>query len=202
MQNTLNDPAVCRRLKASHGFGWSAKDDGYYRKNTGTDLSGPVKCVQRAKRKFGWPVCDVYLEALASIEGRMTRIAREYVGMPFARLHYDLREDNVVGKPQRLADWGSSYGQGMFMYDVAIHIGGDAQARKAFVETSDICRKASERDVAGWLWLATCIRLTEKAWAMDPNQSWMKRDPAGCRRGIERFKWLPRLVLDRPAKVG
>ena len=202
-QNTLNDPAVLRRLKASHGFKGNTGTAAFYRSGVGLDLSGPIKCVRRAKRKFGWPFFDVWLKALASIERRMPRIAREYAGMPFGRLHYDFREDNIVGKPQRLADWGSSYDHGPFMYDVALHIGGDDRAWKAFVETSDICRKALLGDLARWLWLASCIRLTEKAWHTDPRQGWVK---TYARRSVfhemDRFSWMPRLALSRAGKEG
>lgn len=200
MQNTLNTPAVQQRLKRSHGFGW--EDDGYYRKNVGVEVVKPMRPVRRAKRKFGWPVYDLWLEALASLKGMEQRIQRAYTGMPFARLHYDFREDNVVGHPQRLTDWGSSYGHGMFMYDVAVHIGGHAEARDAFVVTSDICRRASRRDVDRWLWLASSIRLMEKAWHTDPRQGWMKTySRRAIFRELDRFTWLPRLVLDGPGRM-
>ena len=196
MQNTLNNPAVRRKLKRSHGYQWNDRDDGYFSRGVTKPLAESRRLLRRLTRRYGWRILDAWRTAFDLMAGQERALAREFGGMPFGRQHHDLREDNIVGKPQRLADWGSSYGHGPFIYDVAPYLPGDPRLREAFVRTSDICRRADPRTIDRWIWLATCRKLSGKVLqGLNGSNERMWGAGEGIHRHLVRFSWLCRIVL-------
>ena len=72
-------------------------------------------------------------------------------GMPFAWQHHDFREANIVGTPQRLVDWGSSYGHGPFLFDLAPFLVDDARGSRLYRQELEICRGVSDNVFDAWM---------------------------------------------------
>jgi hypothetical protein len=102
-------------------------------------------------RPLGLSILDDFTRLADRVVQRQETLAGEYSTMPFGWLHHDFREENIRGRPQRLVDWGSSYGHGPFLFDLAPFLLIDADALDVFTARSDICRKASGEQVEGWL---------------------------------------------------
>lgn len=95
-----------------------------------------------------------------ALQPRWREIATEYASMPFAWLHYDLREANILaGLPQTVIDWGSSHGPGPFLYDMARFCLSDGATFHTFSGVSDLCRRASDKELSRWLYAAACANL-------------------------------------------
>jgi len=61
-----------------------------------------------------------YVEIHGPIEEEFESIRAAYTGMPFRKLHNDFREANILASsPQKVIDWGSCYGDGPLLYDLA-----------------------------------------------------------------------------------
>jgi aminoglycoside phosphotransferase (APT) family kinase protein len=79
--------------------------------------------------------------------------------MPFARQHHDFREGNILGEnPQVIIDWGSSYGHGPFLYDLAPFLLNHQENLAIFIQHSDICKQAGRTAIKRWLYVAACAR--------------------------------------------
>jgi hypothetical protein len=79
--------------------------------------------------------------------------------MPSGWLHHDFREENILaGQPQYVADWGSSYGPGPFLYDLAPFLFGCPGRLDVFAESSELCDGVSRQAVERWLYAATAAR--------------------------------------------
>jgi len=200
MQNMLNDPGVRENLRRTHGYKWSDKDNGWFSRGYAKGISGCLPWIIRFKQRYKLHELDMWVKAFSFMAGNARLIAREYSGMPFARLHGDFREDNVVGKPQRLADWCSSYersinGHGPFMSDVGLYLARDERVKRAFIRASNICRKADARTIDRWIWLASCIPLWGKANMLIPDNGRMELSVATVRRFVRKHTWICRVVL-------
>jgi len=87
------------------------------------------------------------------------QLAEEFSYMPFARQHHDFREGNILGaNPQVIIDWGSSYGRGPFLYDLAPFLFSHERNLEVFIEHSDICKQADRETIDRWLYVATSAR--------------------------------------------
>jgi len=200
MQNALNDPAVRRKLRRTHGYRWSDKDNGWFSGGYAKGISGCLPWMKRFKRRYRLRELNAWVEAFTLMARNARLIAREYSGMPFARLHCDFRAYNIVGKPQRLTDWCSSYersirGYGPFMSDVGWYLARDERARREFVRTSDICRKADSNEIDRWIWLASCMPLWGQANMLIRFNRRMEYSVDTVRRFVLKHTWLCRAVL-------
>ena len=207
MQNALNNPGVRRKLRRTHDYRWSDGDNGWFSRGYARGISGCLPWMKRFRRRYRLRELETWVRAFTLMAENAPLIALEYSRMPFGRLHGDFREDNIVGKPQRLADWCSSYersinGHGPFMHDVGPYLACDKRARLAFVGASDICRKAAPHTVDRWIWLASCIHLWAKANMLIPDNGRMEYSTEVLRRFIRKHAWLCRIVLSHLGRPG
>jgi len=150
IQNHLNSPAFNQEL---------GQDDRFF---FGNYL---LKCFEEGyrsllgMREHDLPIVERYIEIADHLTANEAQIVKEFSGMPFARQHHDLREGNILAKsPQRIIDWGSSYGHGPFLYDLAPFLFAQEENLGIFIAHSDICRQADRGTIERWLYIATCAR--------------------------------------------
>jgi len=106
------------------------------------------------------PIVDRYEPLIGLIDRARDTLPTAYGGLPFARMHHDFREQNILaGPPQRIVDWGSSYGDGPFLFDLAPFCLGDATTWRVYRENSRICQAASPDQLRTWLWIAALTSL-------------------------------------------
>jgi hypothetical protein len=120
---------------------------------------GARKRLQELHRRENCPIVGQYRRLTEQIGRDIERLAHEYSVMPFAWLHHDFREANILaGPPQIIVDWGSSYGRGPFMFDVAPFCLRYRENLEPFTAHSDICRAARKEDIERWLLVAARVR--------------------------------------------
>lgn len=155
MQNALNDRQTLLGAEVFEGCTFTTEDDGFYR-------SSILRCLDQgyenllSLRRHDLVVVEAFIEVADHIRADRDAITDAFSGMPFAWLHHDFREDQIMGDPPKLVDWGSSYGHGPFLFDLAPFLFGDAEGLETFVACSDICRRASRSSIQRWLHAATC----------------------------------------------
>jgi len=107
----------------------------------------------------GVPLADAFGEIYRHVAGDPADLARRLCEMPVAWLHNDLREVNLIGRnPQMVLDWGSSYGYGPFLDDLAPYLLGRPQAMAVFIRASQVARSANRVDLKRWLNVAAASR--------------------------------------------
>jgi len=135
--------------------------------HAGRATHGPylLECLQVARQhlpqlKEPWsPALERWSEWLRRREQDEAAIAAVVNAMPRGWLHHDFREANILdSRPQLLVDWGSSWGHGPFLFDVAPFIYGRPVSIAAFCGTSDIARACLQADFERWLVAATAAR--------------------------------------------
>lgn len=184
MQNALNDESLFREGNPASGCAFSDHDDGFYR-------AGFMSCLDKGYEKLlrlrhhGLDIVERYVRLAEHLRANRARIADVYAGMPFAWLHHDFKENNIVGNPPKLVDWGSSYGHGPFLYDLGPFVRQDAQVMATFAQYSDICRCAAPAQIQRWAYAATCASLAGfMCWRLEePGGNWSTR--AECQAFLE-----------------
>ena len=155
MQNVLNDKRNLTQNDAFYGCTFTDADDGFYRKSI-------TRCIERGYenlvglRRHRLPIVEAFVEIADHIRTHRESIEDGFSAMPFAWLHHDFREAHIMGDPPKLLDWGSSYGHGPFLFDLAPFLFSDEAGLAVFVADSDICRHAGRKDLERWLYVATC----------------------------------------------
>lgn len=157
MQNALNNPVIFAEGSMPSGCKFTARDDGFFRSGMVKNLLQAEQNIAALKR-FGLPIVDEVEAAAEQVLSQIETLATQYVAMPFAWQHHDFREGNILGTPQRLIDWGSSYGHGPFLFDLAPFLIDDPEGWSVFVAASDICRQSTPAAIEKWLQLAVAAR--------------------------------------------
>ena len=204
MQNAFNDRQLFGSLEPFTQVDYSDRDDaGFYRALLPRGCrEGYPKLV--ALRQYNLPIVDDYIRVADLVRAYEDQIAGEYSAMPFGWLHHDFREDNIVGSPQKLVDWGSSYGHGPFLFDLAPFLINDEMSLRTFVAQSDICHRASPTDIERWVFIATCATFVGFwLWRIkdpdEPGGNWTTRNE--CRDFLE-YEFEPfRALIDHRAAV-
>jgi len=155
MQNVLNDREALLGSKAFQDCMFTTEDDGFYRRSIARCLDQGYENLL-SLRRHDLPVIEAFIEIADRICADRDAITDAFAGMPFAWLHHDFREAQIIGCPPRLVDWGSSYGHGPFLFDVAPFLICDGGGLETFVSCSEICRSARPASIARWLYAATC----------------------------------------------
>jgi hypothetical protein len=154
MQNALNDHDALLDSEAFRGCTFTTEDDGFYRRSI-------MRCLDQgyenllSLRRHDLPVVEAFIEIADRIRADRDTIADAFSGMPFAWLHHDFREAQIIGDPPMLVDWGSSYGHGPFLFDLGPFLIGDDEGLETFVTRSEVCRRANPASIARWLYAAT-----------------------------------------------
>lgn len=153
MQNALNTRALFDSGNVPPRCKFTAADEGGFAR--GLIARG---CTQGLKnlQAVQLPVAKRYLAMADRIARDQERIADAHGSMPFGWLHHDFREANILGTPQTLVDWGSSWGHGPFLFDLAPFLALDDAAMRAFAAHSDICRQETQAEIDHWLRAALC----------------------------------------------
>lgn len=204
MQNALNDKRLFKSVEPfAQGEFHSCDDSGFYR-----DLivrgcrEGYPKLM--TLQQYELPIVAEYMRVADLVREHQHHIADEYSEMPFGWLHHDFREDNIVGSPQKLVDWGSSYGHGPFLFDLAPFLINDDLTLQTFVTQSNICQQATMADVERWVFIATCARFVGfLLWRVkgfnQPGGNWKTQDE--CKDFLE-YEFEPfRALRDHKAAV-
>ena len=115
-----------------------------------------------ALEQHGFDIATSCRKVADHLMDRREEIVGEHSAMPEAWQHHDFREANILGRdPQKIVDWGSSYGLGPFLFDMAPFIFNHEGNRRAFLAHSEICRQADASAVERWIYAATCVRFME-----------------------------------------
>jgi len=118
-----------------------------------------AECLHALARSTPVPEFSDYERVFSAVEVGKSKVADIFAGMPFARLHHDFYPNNILtGPPQVVVDWGSSYGDGPFLYDLAPYLLLSAVNLEAFTEASDLCTKVDAAQLRDWLLCATAAR--------------------------------------------
>lgn len=100
-----------------------------------------VRKMERIGLQTPWTICEV----LELVGAHPNELADGFGAAPFAWIHNDFRDENIVGADgdgggQRLIDWGSSYGYGPYLYDIAPYLLESDEAMRAYGAESTIWR--------------------------------------------------------------
>jgi hypothetical protein len=169
-QNKMNDKSFFDKYNrlGIHNFG--RVDEGFFKGRVVRNLKAGRLNLLKAKRKYHIPIIDKYIEIADFLKPFANKISEEFASMPFARQHHDFREDNIISKRHLLIDWGSSYGYGPFMYDLAIFLIHDKKALNIFIKESNIARKATKEQIKRWLYVALVDRFDDFCkWHLKPG---------------------------------
>jgi len=161
MQNALNDRSLFDQNPTPSGCKYTDRDDGFYKSSLVENFRNGRGYLQVLSGKYLPPILDEYNKIADYIEDRLDDFASEFSAMPFAWLHNDFREDNILGDPQRLIDWGSSYGHGPFLTDLAPFLVDEPGTFELFVQGSDICRSVDSSAAKRWLMISLAARFVE-----------------------------------------
>ena len=157
-QNRMNDKSFFDRYNNLGIENYSQKDDGFFRRYTGTEsLNHADERLKQLSAMYTLKIIQQFWEISEQIEKDKRAITDTFSNMPFARQHHDFREDNIIGKPQKLIDWGSSYGYGPFLFDLAPFLVNDPSGLETYIKTSDICRNASMMQIERWIYVARLV---------------------------------------------
>lgn len=158
MQNALNRRPVLEAHNAFSGCTFNDHDDGFYRASIERCLDEGYQnlLLLRAHRL---PIVEVFVEIADCVRAQREAVVDAFAGMPFAWLHHDFREAHILGCPPKLVDWGSSYGHGPFLFDLAPFFAGDAAGLADFGAHSEVCAGAAGGEIARWLYAANCASL-------------------------------------------
>ena len=109
--------------------------------------------------KEGYPFADTAATLYEGLADRMAAIAQDLAQMPLGLLHHDFREENVlVGPPQQICDWGSCYGEGPFLFDLAPFVIHDSELLSCFLRCRVPAANYSSADINRWLFAALALR--------------------------------------------
>jgi thiamine kinase-like enzyme len=115
--------------------------------------------LQTLRRIAPSPELSTYERTFSTVAAQKSEFAEGYARMPFARLHHDLYPNNILaGPPQVIVDWGSSYGDGPFLYDLAPYLFLSHDNMKSFVDVSKYCVDVNPTTLQMWLVCATAVR--------------------------------------------
>ncbi|MBN1399558.1 MAG: hypothetical protein JXA74_01900 [Anaerolineae bacterium] len=150
LHNALNDEERVRRAAPEVAFRLAREDDGFYRRSITRCMDEGYAQLLRLKR-HGLAIVDEWVALADHLRARQARLSDAFVSMPFAWLHHDFREGSILGHPQRLIDWGSSYGHGPFLFDLAPFLVEDPAGLALFCAHSNICASVDRETIWGWL---------------------------------------------------
>ena len=134
LHNALNDEGLVRDRAPNIEYKLTRQDDGFYRRSITRCARDGYEQLLRL-RPYGLPILDEWQTVADHLRGQLEPIAEAFSSMPFAWLHHDFREGSILGDPQRLIDWGSSYGHGPFFFDRAPFLVNDPAGLALFVRS-------------------------------------------------------------------
>lgn len=115
--------------------------------------------LDRLTAERGWSVLDGWRSVAECLDREHDAVIEEFGRMPFAQVHNDFREENILaGPPQVIVDWGSSYACQPFLSDLAPFCLGHPETLSIFAKHSAICRAADMGCVGRWLFVCACAR--------------------------------------------
>jgi hypothetical protein len=153
IQNHFNASEFVREPLRDHGFGFGRYAEKCFHIGYGQLL---------ACDEHNYPIIKELIEVANHLVDSREALIAEYSGMPFARQHHDFREANIsAGPPQRIRDWGSSYGHGPFLFDLAPFVLHYEPNLTVLIRHSDICKQADRKTVERWVYVAACVRFME-----------------------------------------
>lgn len=181
LQNILNQEHIFQQTDALSGYTFSNADNGFYR-------SSITRCIDQGYenllklRVHNLPIVQAFIEIADHIRAYRVPIINDFAGMPFGWLHHDLREAHIIGDPPRLIDWGSSYGHGPFLFDLAPFLMNDARGLATFIAYSDICQSATQVEIEHWLYAANCASFGAFMlwWLDDPGYASLVQTKESC----------------------
>jgi thiamine kinase-like enzyme len=111
-----------------------------------------IRCLAQARENVqkvegvGLEKPQAICEVLELVGEHPNELADGFGAVPFAWIHNDFRDENIVGADgdgggQRLIDWGSSYGYGPYLYDIAPYLLESGEAMRAYAVESTIWRR-------------------------------------------------------------
>lgn len=159
-QNLLNDKNYLAQHRPGDLANYSEKDGGFFKKCITANFNFGLRYLSSLK-KFDLDIVELNMKLLGHLRKHRKSIINDFVAMPFARQHHDFKEDNIIGNSQKLTDWGSSYGYGPCLFDLAPFLLNDKNNFELFIKNSDICQKHDRKTIDRWLYVAAVARFVE-----------------------------------------
>ncbi len=131
----------------------------FYRDSLVRWWDGGRENLDHLSAEHDWPILEGWRRVAECLDSEREAVTEEFGRMPFAQVHNDFREENIMaGPPQVIVDWGSSYRGQPFLSDLAPFCLGHPDTLSVFAEHSDICRAARADQVRHWLFVCGCAR--------------------------------------------
>ena len=159
-QNLLNNKGYLESNHLINLANYSDSDGGFFKSTIKTNFNYGYRCL-RSLRKFNLEIVELNLNIMEKLREERKDIIHDFSTMPFARQHHDFKEDNIIGCPQKLTDWGSSYGYGPFLFDIAPFLLNDRNNYELFIKNSDICQLYDHQTIDRWLFVSAVARFVE-----------------------------------------
>ena len=162
-QNKMKDKKFFDRYNHFKLKNYSNSDNGFFKSRFKSELKTGRMNLINAKRKYTIPIIDKYLQICDYLKLNQDKISEDFSKMPFTRQHHDFKENNIIKSKNGdiLIDWGSSYGYGPFMYDLAIFLIHDKKALKILMNKSNLANKYSKAQIERWLYVSLAYRYTD-----------------------------------------
>jgi len=89
-------------------------------------------------------------------------LLNEYSKVPVSWIHHDFKENNIIKEKKTgkvyLVDWGSSYGQTHFTFDLAPFIIDDKKAKDYVFKKHRLCKGVDKETFERWIYLSVTAR--------------------------------------------
>lgn len=189
MQNTLNSRAVLSQPNPFNHCKYNDRDDGTFRKSI-TENDAEWERNLAKVREYGLSIVYAYDRLASYLKAHKYGIADVFSEMPFGWLHNDLREENIIGDPMRVVDWGSSFGHGPFLWDLAPFLLMDENGFETFIKHSCNCQPVNRPALKRWLYAAGWGRFLEfMRWQMQEGRFWQTREECETYLTYEYQSW-------------
>jgi len=156
-QNALDDCSIFNMVNFQNQIKTNKQDDGFYRATFLENMRHGADHLLRLK-SFNWSILKDYDRLLKWIVERQDVLIDGFAGSPFAWIHHDFDDYNLIGWPQKLIDWGSSYGYGPYLYDISPYLLNNQESLRMFSQSSWIWARHAEEDNQRSLMANVCAR--------------------------------------------
>lgn len=177
MQNRLNDVEYFNRNNPQKYSlcRFSDRDNAFFRRGYIESFELGYRNLINLRERYSPSIVQKFIQLVEFLTEDKERIVDELANMPFAWQHHDFREDNIIGEKQVLVDWGSSYGYGPFMYDLAPFWLNNRRSLEVYTGSSEICRKEAKLRIERWVYVSAAVRvIKDQAQAVEACQNLVK----------------------------
>jgi len=183
MQNLMNNISFLKEKEIFGISNFSETDGGFFRNQITENFLYGLETLDDLS-KTNLPIVKKHFELVSFLKKDKQKIFDDFSNMPFARQHHDFKQDNIIGNPQKLVDWGSSYGYGPFLFDLAPFLLNNKNQLELYKSKSDVCKGFTDRQINRWLYVAAVARYMEDLRYRISDNGW-NSSKEKCERFLE-----------------